>query len=108
MPCSTSARARRTGRRVRLAITTLFLAGWAWTPLATPPTAPRVEVEIAQQVERAVAGRLGLRGLQPVRRETGEMLAGESRSFEIDLNRGDHFLAVGACDEGCGDLDLEL
>ena len=108
MPCLISARAGKAWRRARLAITTLLLAGWSWAPLATPPAAPRLEVEIARQVERAVNGKLGFRSLTPVRREGGEMLAGESRSFEIDLRRGEQFLALGACDEGCGDLDLVL
>jgi S1-C subfamily serine protease len=93
---------------VRLAIAALLLAGWACAPLATPEVAPRFDAEIDRQVERAVEGRLGLRGLTPLRRESGAMLAGESRSFEIELQRGDQFLAVGACDEGCSDLDLEI
>jgi len=108
VPCSMSARAGKAWRRVRLGIATLLVAGWSWTPPATPPAAPRLEAEIARQVERAVEGKLGLRGLAPVRRESGEMLAGESRSFEIELRRGEQLLAVGACDEGCGDVDLAL
>ncbi len=108
VPCSIRLRAGRAWRRARLAITTLLLAAWSWAPLANPPAVPRLDAEIARQVERAVEGRLGLRGLLPVRRESGEMLAGESRSFEIDLRRGEEFLAVGACDEGCADLDLAL
>jgi S1-C subfamily serine protease len=74
--------------------------------LPTPSTS--LDTELARQTERALQGKLGGRGLRPVRRETGTLRVGESRSFELELRRGEDLLVVGACDAGCRDLDLAL
>jgi hypothetical protein len=93
------------GRRA-VAIAIPLLAAWV------PPceaASSRLEAEIERQVERAVEGRLGFPGgLIVVQRESGELPEGGTHSFEIQLRRGEQLVAVGACDEHCSNLALDL
>jgi hypothetical protein len=90
-----------------LALALPLLTGWI--PASSEAATSRLESELERQVERAIEGKLGSEGrFAVVRREGGELPAGERRTFEIQLLRGEQMVAVGACDEGCSDLDLEL
>jgi S1-C subfamily serine protease len=96
-------RLRRRGRAALAALLTV-----ASVSAATPPVVRPLHAEIARLQAEAGENRLARRGLAFVRHESGSLRVDEKRSFEIELRRGDRLLAVGVCDEGCGDLDLAL
>jgi hypothetical protein len=87
-------------RRGWAALAALLAVSWASVSAATPPVVRPLDSEIARLQASAGQNRLDRRGLAFVRHESGSLRVDETKSFEIELRRGDRLLAVGVCDEG--------
>lgn len=87
--------------RIAAALAALALTGTAGVALAQDPTGAALVDSQFSMIESEF-------GISPASRMTGRLSEGASSTGTINVAAGSTYLVIGACDEGCSDLDLTV
>ncbi len=83
-----------------------FVIATSWT-IAFAPAVSAQEAAVVRQLDDVVA-QARSRGIQAYYRELGALDQGQMTSFEFVVPSEGGYMIVGACDNDCSDLDLDL